>query len=55
MIIVSLLIALAVWGIAWTIIDVRRDGYRPRDTDWTRVADRDDDALRRAESATTYR
>jgi hypothetical protein len=55
MVIVTLLIALSVWGIVWTIIDVRRDGYRRRDTDWTRVAGRDDDALRRAESATTYR
>ena len=54
MIFVFLLFALAVWGIAWTIIDVRRDGYRPRDTDWSRVAG-SDDALRRAESATTYR
>ncbi|WP_460796067.1 hypothetical protein [Microbacterium sp. GXF0217] len=55
MIIVFLLIALSVWGIAWTIIDVRRDGYRRRATDWDRIAGRDNDALRRAESSTTYR
>lgn len=55
MLIVILLIALSVWGVAWAIIDVRRDGYGQRATDWSRVAGREDEALQRAESVTTYR
>lgn len=52
--IVILLIALSVWGVAWVIVDVRRDGYGQRATDWSRVAGHDD-ALQRAESTTSYR
>ncbi|MFB7249709.1 hypothetical protein [Microbacterium sp. NPDC056234] len=54
MLIVILLIALMVWGLVWALVDVRRDGYRQRATDWSRVAGHDD-ALQRAESTTTYR
>ncbi|WCM55581.1 hypothetical protein [Microbacterium sp. EF45047] len=38
MIIAILLAALALWGVIATIIEVRRDGYRPVPTDWSRVA-----------------
>lgn len=55
MLLVILLIALSLWGVVWAIIDVRRDGYGHRATDWSRVAGRDDAALQRAESVTTYR
>jgi hypothetical protein len=38
MIIVIVLGALAVWGIVATVVELRRDGYRPVSTDWSRVA-----------------
>lgn len=41
MIIVIVLAALAIWGIAATAIEVRRDGYRAVPTDWARVAEHD--------------
>jgi hypothetical protein len=41
MILIILLAALAIAGVAWTAIEVRRDGFRPVTTDWTRVAERD--------------
>lgn len=55
MFIVILLLALSLWGAVWAIVDVRRDGYGQRATDWSRVAGREDDALQRAESMTAYR
>lgn len=41
MILVIALIAIAVWGIAATVVELRRDGYRRVPTDWSRVAGRD--------------
>jgi hypothetical protein len=38
MIIVIVLGALAIWGIVATVVELRRDGYRPVPTDWSRVA-----------------
>ncbi|WP_278249356.1 hypothetical protein [Microbacterium sp. SD291] len=38
MILVIALIALSIWGIVATVIELRRDGYRPVSTDWSRVA-----------------
>lgn len=38
MIIVIAVGALAIWGIVATIVGLRRDGYRPVPTDWSRVA-----------------
>ncbi|WP_243229253.1 hypothetical protein [Microbacterium sp. CIAB417] len=54
MFLVIVLVALSVWGIVWSVIDVRRDGYGQRPTDWSRVAGRDD-AIQRAESSVAYR
>ena len=53
MILIIALVALSVWGIIDTVIQLRRDGYRPVPTDWSRVADRD--AIDRAEVGHTYR
>lgn len=41
MFIILLLIALSIWGVVATVIDVRRDGYRATPTDWSRVAQSD--------------
>ena len=38
MILVVILVVLAVWALVATVIEVRRDGYRPTPTDWSRVA-----------------
>ncbi|MFC4138003.1 MULTISPECIES: hypothetical protein [unclassified Microbacterium] len=41
MFIVILLSAVALWGLIATVVELRRDGYRPVPTDWNRVpADR---------------
>ncbi|GAT71726.1 hypothetical protein [Microbacterium hydrocarbonoxydans] len=53
MILVIALIAIVVWGIVATVIEVRRDGYRPVPTDWSRVAGRE--PLDRAEIGHGYR
>jgi hypothetical protein len=37
MILVIVLIALSIWGLVATVVEVRRDGYRQVPTDWTRV------------------
>ncbi|MBO9625729.1 MAG: hypothetical protein J7484_05065 [Microbacterium sp.] len=43
MILVFALIALGVWALVATVIELRRDGYRAAPTDWSRVAGRDVD------------
>lgn len=53
MILLIALIALAVWALVATVIELRRDGYRRVPTDWTRVAE--GDALDRAEAGHAYR
>lgn len=53
MILVFALIALSVWGLIATVIELRRDGYRQTPTDWNRVAEHD--ALDRAELGHVYR
>ncbi|GAB3596412.1 hypothetical protein [Microbacterium tumbae] len=41
MLFVLLLAALSLWAVIATLIEVRRDGYRARETDWSRVAEND--------------
>jgi hypothetical protein len=41
MFIVIIISALALWGVAATITELRRDGFRATPTDWTRVAETD--------------
>ena len=41
MFIVIIISALALWGAAATISELRRDGFRPARTDWTRVREND--------------
>lgn len=41
MILLLLLIALSIWGVVATVMDVRRDGFRATPTDWSRVAESD--------------
>ena len=53
MILLIALIAIAAWATVATILEVRRDGYRPTATDWSRVAGRD--SLHQAESGHVYR
>ena len=53
MILLIALIAIAAWATVATVLEVRRDGYRPAPTDWSRVADRD--PLQQAESGHAYR
>lgn len=38
MFIVILLSAVALWGLIATVVEVRRDGYGPVPTDWSRVS-----------------
>ncbi|HZU92493.1 MAG TPA: hypothetical protein VFF85_02645 [Microbacterium sp.] len=44
MVLLIALIALVIWTLVATVVEVRRDGYRAVPTDWTRVAPRDADA-----------
>lgn len=53
MVIIILLAVLALAGVVSTVIELRRDGFRPVATDWTRVAERD--IIQNAESAPIYR
>lgn len=53
MILIIALIALVVWAVIATVIELRRDGHRRIPTDWTRVAERD--ALNRAEAGHVFR
>lgn len=53
MVLLILVLVLVVWGVAATVIEVRRDGYRQTPTDWSRVPG--PDPLQRAESTTVYR
>lgn len=53
MVLLIALIALTLWGIIATVIEVRRDGYHPVATDWSRVAGRD--VLDRPEAGAGYR
>ncbi|MEV8219922.1 hypothetical protein AB0O65_09225 [Microbacterium sp. NPDC077391] len=41
MFIVIIIGALALWGAAATIAELRRDGFRATPTDWARVAEND--------------
>jgi hypothetical protein len=41
MLLIILLAALAAAGVVATFIEVRRDGFRPVATDWSRVAEHD--------------
>jgi hypothetical protein len=41
MILLIALIALAVWAAIATVVELRRDGYHPAPTDWSRVAGRE--------------
>jgi hypothetical protein len=54
MFIILVLFVLAAWGMIATVIDVRRDGYRQRQTDWSRAGGYDD-PLRAAETSSSYR
>lgn len=53
MVIVIALLALVVWAVIATVVELRRDGYRQVPTDWRQVAGRD--ALDAAESGHGYR
>jgi hypothetical protein len=53
MVLLIALIALAAWAAVSTIVELRRDGYRPTPTDWSRVSGRD--VQQRAESGHVYR
>lgn len=53
MILIVALIALAVWAVVATAVELRRDGYHRAPTDWSRVAGRD--VQHRAESGHGYR
>ena len=52
MILFLALLALIIWALIATVVELRRDGYRRQPTDWRRVAGRD--ALDRAESGHVY-
>lgn len=41
MLLLIALLALAAWAAIATAVELRRDGYRPAPTDWSRVAGRD--------------
>jgi len=41
MVLLIALIAVIIWALVATVVEVRRDGYRAVPTDWTRVAGRD--------------
>ncbi|SEB41767.1 hypothetical protein [Microbacterium hydrocarbonoxydans] len=53
MIILIALLALGLWALVATIVELRRDGYRPIPTDWSRVSRRD--SLDSAEAGHLYR
>lgn len=41
MIFLTVLALLILWAVIGTLFEVRRDGYGPQPTDWTRVAEHD--------------
>ncbi|WP_179297532.1 hypothetical protein [Microbacterium sp. SZ1] len=47
------LLALVIWALVATTIELRRDGYRRQPTDWTQVPGRD--PLDTADSGHVYR
>jgi hypothetical protein len=53
MVVIIILAALAVVGVVATLVELRRDGFRPVATDWTRVAEYD--SVQNAESAPIHR
>ena len=53
MILIILLLAIGVWAVGATIVELRRDGYRRTPTDSTRVPG--PDALHRADPGHGYR
>jgi hypothetical protein len=53
MVLLILLFALVIWAVVATFVELRRDGYRPTPTDWSRVAGQD--ALSQADPGHVYR
>lgn len=53
MLLLILLLALAIWALVATFVELRRDGYRRTPTDWSRVAEQD--ALSQADPGHVYR
>ncbi|MCK2033025.1 MULTISPECIES: hypothetical protein [Microbacterium] len=53
MVLPILLLALVIWAVVATFVELRRDGYRPTPTDWSRVAGQD--ALSQADPGHVYR
>ncbi|WP_199399134.1 hypothetical protein [Zhihengliuella sp. ISTPL4] len=53
MVLLILLLALIIWAVAATVVELHRDGYRRTPTDWRRVAG--SDALHRADPGHGYR
>ncbi|WP_223622785.1 hypothetical protein [Microbacterium sp. EST19A] len=53
MVLLIVLLALIAWAVVGTVIELRRDGFHPTPTDWSRVAGRD--AQQHAESGHVYR
>ncbi|WEK61183.1 MAG: hypothetical protein P0Y60_00035 [Candidatus Microbacterium colombiense] len=53
MIILIALAVLAIWAVVATVVELRRDGYRPTPTDWSRVAEHD--LSQRPEATHVYR
>ncbi|MDQ0727999.1 hypothetical protein [Microbacterium sp. W4I20] len=53
MILIIALIALVLWASIATVVELRRDGFRPTPTDWNRLAGRD--VSQHAESGHVYR
>jgi len=44
MILLIAILALGIWALAATVVELRRDGYHRAPTDWTRVREHDDSA-----------
>lgn len=53
MLLLIVLLALVIWAAVATFVELRRDGYRPVPTDWSRV--NRTDVLTSVESRHTYR
>ncbi|WP_168429048.1 hypothetical protein [Microbacterium sp. K36] len=53
MLLLILLLALVIWAVVATFVELRRDGYRPTPTDWSRVTGQD--ALSQADPGHVYR
>lgn len=53
MLLLILLLALSIWAVIATFVELRRDGYRRTPTDWSRVTGQD--ALSQADHGHVYR